>query len=209
MNVESRNRVVEVANLQDWMRECLARAMRRQQVTAEAHTEHYMVNLLTSYSRAENLHEGDSPGRGFKPLALMLADAFEAPTPEARRFALQRLGDFSLFIAGFFADSLARKLVDVDYYIRMGGTAYETLAGERGVNLRQQVMLEVFAELADKFTDFVDVLAEVAQQNRVFSESDILRLYDLWLKTGSRRAERLLKELGLTPSESVTSRSLQ
>jgi len=37
---------------------------------------------------------------------------------------MQRLGDTALFIAGVFADSLNRKLVDVDYYVAMGGTAY-------------------------------------------------------------------------------------
>ena len=40
----------------------------------------------------------------------------------------QRLGDVSLFIAGFFARSFARKLIDVDYHIAMGGNAYSSLA---------------------------------------------------------------------------------
>jgi len=39
------------------------------------------------------------------------------PVPGAR---LQRLGDVSLFIAGFFARSFARKLIDIDYHIAMG-----------------------------------------------------------------------------------------
>jgi len=33
-----------------------------------------------------------------------------------------------LFIAGFFAQSFARKLIDIDYHISMGGRAYATLA---------------------------------------------------------------------------------
>ena len=49
-------------------------------------------------------------------------------TAQARQRALQRLGDVSLFIAGFFARSFARKLIDIDYHIAMGGNAYSSLA---------------------------------------------------------------------------------
>ncbi len=65
---------------------------------------------------------------GLKPLVVMLGEALEAPTHEARCRGLQRLGDVSLFIAGFFSAGFARKLVDVDYHIAMGGRAYGTLA---------------------------------------------------------------------------------
>jgi hypothetical protein len=34
----------------------------------------------------------------------------------------------------------------------------------------------------------------------VWSSKDILRLYELWLKTGSRRAQGLLQQLGVQPS---------
>ena len=59
----------------------------------------------------------------------MLSDALEAPTAQERERGLQRLGDVSLFMAGFFAHSFARKLIDIDYHIAMGGRAYGTLAG--------------------------------------------------------------------------------
>ena len=62
------------------------------------------------------------------PLALMLADAAQASNAEQRSRILQRLGDVSLFMAGFFAQSFERKLVDIDYHIAMGGRAYGTLA---------------------------------------------------------------------------------
>jgi hypothetical protein len=75
------------------------------------------------------LHE-DAGLAGRAPTAgAMLADACEAPSHEARCHALQRLGDVSLFFAGFFSGSFARKLVDIDYHIAMGGRAYGTLAG--------------------------------------------------------------------------------
>ena len=97
-----------------------------------------------------------------KPLALMLCEALEAPTPSARNHCLQRLGDVSLFIAGFFAQGFAAKLIDIDYHIAMGGRAYGTLA-ESTAQGRGRVLAAVFAELAQKFQPLVDALNEVSE----------------------------------------------
>ena len=82
--------------------------------------------MLTMFSRSEALFERDAARPRLMPLALMLAEAV-GPTPTALR-TLQRLGDVSLFMAGFFAQGFERKLVDIDYHIAMGGRAYGTLA---------------------------------------------------------------------------------
>ena len=76
---------------------------------------------------------------------------------------MRRLGDVSLFIAGFFAQSFARKLVDVDYHIAMGGRAYGTLADNMRDSMRGQAFAAVFLELAQKFQRLVDVLNDVAE----------------------------------------------
>src|SRR5512139_2920260 len=122
-----------VASLKEFFRDALHDALSHQHVAVEGETEHYVVNLLTLFSDPDALYERNdrSPGR-MKPLVMMLGEALEAPTPEARCRGLQRLGDVSLFIAGFFSAGFARKLVDVDYHIAMGGRAYGTLAENCG-----------------------------------------------------------------------------
>jgi hypothetical protein len=57
----------------------------------------------------------------------------------------------------------------------------------------------VFEELSEKFQCFVDVLNEVSERAHLNSDSDILRTYELWLKTGSARARHRLLEEGLQP----------
>jgi hypothetical protein len=199
--------VVAVESLEAWFRESLSGALASQKVAAEQPTEHYMVQLLTGYARAENLYEQAQGGsHGLKPLAQMLAASLEAPSPEERHQALRRMGDVSLFIAGFFADSLSCKSVDVDYYSHMGESAYGTLSTLPAPNPRGAALAEVFAELARKFTEFVDVLNEIAQQAKVFDERDALRLYELWLRTGSRRAAEKLRGLGLQPALAAQTR---
>lgn len=190
---------IEVMNLREFFHDSVQQALRQQHVKVDDHTEHYVVNVLTTFARSEALYERTPEGVRLKPLAHMLMDAAEAPTAEQRRQALQRLGDVSLFIAGFFAHSFARKLVDIDYHIAMGGRAYGTLAETLQTRARGQVFASVFAELAAKFQRMVDVLNDVAQMARPTSDKDVLRLYEIWLKTGSPRARELLQRLGVAP----------
>jgi hypothetical protein len=104
-----------------------------------------------------------------------------------------------LFIAGFFAQSFARKLIDVDYHIAMGGRAYGTLADNMRYSMRGQAFSNVFLELAKKFQRMVDVLNDVAEMAYQHTDKDILRLYEIWLKTGSPRAFAILQRLGVAP----------
>jgi hypothetical protein len=191
--------LVAVANLREFFHDSVQTALRKQRVDVDDHTEHYVVNVLTMFARSEELYENTSEGVRLRPLAHMLADASEASSPQQRDDALRRLGDVSLFIAGFFAQSFARKLIDIDYHIAMGGRAYGTLADNLRGTLRGQAFAAVFLELAQKFQRLVDVLNEVAEMAHTHSDKDILRLYEIWLKTGSPRASAILRRLGVAP----------
>ncbi|MBT8143683.1 MAG: hypothetical protein KJO55_03220 [Gammaproteobacteria bacterium] len=192
------SRVVAVANLREFFRDSLEEAMCNQQVAAAADTSHYIVNLLTLFARADELYRDDA-GPGIKPLAFMLTDALEASTAYERDRALRRLGDVSLFMAGFFAHSFARRLVDIDYYISMGGNAYAHLSDLRRGGAETSAW-EVFEELAAKFQRFVDVLNEVSEMSRDNKDADVLRLFEIWMRTGSPRAAAHLRKLGIEPS---------
>ncbi|MGH8230805.1 MAG: hypothetical protein ACRESY_03175 [Steroidobacteraceae bacterium] len=195
--------VLAVSSLREYFHDALLGALAHQHVAVEDQTEHYVVNLLTLFARSEHLYEYRADGVRLPPLVQMLSDALEAPTAQQREQGLQRLGDVSLFIAGFFAHSFARKLIDIDYHIAMGGRAYETLASglARG---RRQVMGRVFGELAAKFLPLVDALGEISDGSRRYSQADVLRLYEIWLKTGSRRARGLLRQLGIEATPVAT-----
>jgi hypothetical protein len=198
--------ITQVASLQEYFRDSISEAMKRQGVSADDHTAFYVVNLLTLFSRSEALYESSDEHRGTRPLALMLAEAVDAASVEQRNFLLQRIGDISLFIAGFFGESLARKPVDVDYYIRMGGSAYGSLSSHVRGTMRGRVFAAVFAELAGKFSEFVDVLADVREEYADHHDVDVLRLYELWLRTGSARIARLLRRSGIEPDRSLDAR---
>jgi hypothetical protein len=197
---DSDAQAIDVRNLQEFFRDSVHDALSRQQVGVDDHTEHYVVNVLTMFARSDALFDETSDGPRLRPLALMLADAASAPSTEQRSRMLQRLGDVSLFVAGFLSHGFARRLVDVDYHIAMGGRAYGTLASTCTQGTRGRALAGVFTELAAKFQRLVDALNDVSEMSWRNSDRDVLRLYEVWLKTGSPRAHGLLRELGVAPA---------
>ncbi len=191
-------RVQPVVNLKEYFKDALHAALVNQRLSVEGETEHYVVNVLTLFARSEALFEPTPAGRRLKPLVVLLSEALEARTRDERNRGLQRLGDVSLFIAGFLARGFARKVVDIDYHIAMGGCAYGTLA--RTLTSRGgRALAQVYAELAEKFQPMVDALNELSEAGYTHSQEDVLRLYELWVKTRSRRSYALLKRLGVEP----------
>ena len=153
-------------------------------------TEFYLVNLLA---------EGKEKSALDQPLSLRLAEAEQADGPERVR-QLKEIGDTALYVCGFFAESLARRLVSVEFYITLGGAAYGHLAATgRAVSDR---MRSVFDELSDKFPRVVDLLSEARGELCIHSSNNILRLYELWMQTRSEHLARRLRAAGLIlPSE--------
>ncbi len=191
--------IVTHRDVRDYFQASINEAINRQGLDVAVETAYYLVNLLTSFVHTEHLFEETADGLQFKPLAHLYSDALASGSSLDRCRTLRRMGDVALFVAGVFSYSLSRKLVDVDYYIAMGGNAYAYLSTPRsgaGVNATYR---GIFAELASKFSDFVDVLARVSERNTGESDRDILRLYELWIRTGSKRVEQQLREVGISP----------
>ncbi len=184
-------------NVREYFHEAIFSAMAHQHIESNDETVIYVVNLLTTFTRSENIYEETPDGTMIKPLALIYSEAQEAPTIEKRNKTLQRLGDIALFISGFFASSLNRSLVGIDYFIAMGGNAYGSLANTTRNAFHGNTISEVFAELSDRFLVFVDILSEVGDKTELSNNSDIMRLYETWLQTGSQYAGKRLQQLGI------------
>lgn len=195
----SHDRVVAVHDLKDYFRASIEGVLSRQGVEVDAHATHYVVNLLTLFSRSDELYQDDGETYGLRPLALMLSDAAVAENAAERNNSLQRIGDVAMFIAGFFADSLMGKPVDIDYYIHMGENAYGSLSEEVRGTFRGDTFADTYKELAINFQVLVDVLNEVRDEARQERDVDLLRTYEIWLKTGSKRAQGLLRQHGVVP----------
>ena len=179
---------------QEYFRELVGDVLTQRNLKIQEATEFYLVNLLSQYLQREHLYGAGEGGRAqLEPLAFILKRALEGDREERWRH-LKRLGDTSLFVSGFFGDSLARSLVDVDYYIAMGGRAYDALSGEPRAPTGAH---ELFGELAERFAQFVDLFAEIAELSELHSNRGLLRLYERFLLTRSERVAQRLRERGV------------
>ena len=179
-------------------RDALETASRNQEVELDEMTFVYVVNLLTAFCHSREL-SAVSDETTLKPLAIIYAEAVDAPLPEYRNRMLQRLGDIALFISGLFTDSLSRRAVDVDYYIGMGETAYGSLHESIHSSGAASLTGDLFDNLCQKFAVLVDLLGEMSEMSGVKTNSDVLRAYEIWLKTGSERARKQLVRSGIHP----------
>ena len=174
--------VTLAASVDEFFHEVVSDALSAVDLDASEPAGWYLVGLLGDFTRARLTDE---------PLALKLAQQVDDPGQRVRN--LKEVGDTSLYVAGFFAESLGRSLVDVDYYVGLGQNAYARLARQLGGS---KSITEVYEELAAKFPRFVDVLAEV--RKRVdFATTDLQRLYEIWLRTRDAWVEKKLKAAGL------------
>ena len=106
---EDGTKVMCVRNLQDYFRTSIDDVVTRQQVDIDPHAAYYVVNMLTLFSRSDELYEDDGEVYGLRPLALMLADAADTDSSEERNQLLQRIGDVALFVSGFSPTAWHRK----------------------------------------------------------------------------------------------------
>ncbi len=195
-------------SLQEFFRSLLQDAIDNQRArpAVPEETEVYLVNLLGSFLGAESLYVREDDGSvQQKPLAFLLKEALEEQGA-ARAAMLRKLGDTSLFVSGFFSESLNRSLVGVDYYRSMGERAYDALGQQVAKKARDR---SIYADLSEKFGVLMELLAEVSERTLVSSNAGMVKLYDRYLRTGSERLANLLKGRGLLPLSPIAGRFVQ
>jgi hypothetical protein len=178
--------VTLAASVDEFFHEAVSDALSAVDLDASQPASWYLVGLLGDFTKARLTDE---------PLGIKLA----APGDDAgeRVKTLKHVGDTSLYVAGFFAESLSRSLVDVEYYVGLGQNAYAQLA--RSLSASRSIG-EVYEELAEKFPKFVDVLAQVRKRTHLAElnqTTDVGKLYEIWLRTRDEWVEKKLKAAGL------------
>lgn len=151
----------------------------------------YLVQLLEAFVCPSQLHERTDT-RPDRPVAEIFCHALGAAG--MRRLALLKLaGDLSLFIVGVIPESLKRRPVGIDYYRRLGGTAYATAAGD----CHSPDTADLFAQLARQFVLLADVLQAVCERCALAERPDLLRFHQRWLEIRSPRAAQVLARHGV------------
>lgn len=163
--------------------------------------EFYLVNLLTEFIEPTRLNQEFEPQTDIlaTPLVFLLKQTVEAP--EAKRpIMYRRLGDTSLYIAGYFQDYFNDKTFDINYFMMMGASAYNQAAVLLKHHSKDSAQdPSTLESLSRNFLQMVDVVAQASDTAATPKAVDILNLYDRWNRCGSVRLRNILQEHGITP----------
>lgn len=181
-----------------YFKELVQKGLTQRKIQTPPLVESYLVKLLHHYLDARNLFDPEYATESGQKNPQTLAETYliaQSAEASVKMELLRKLGDRTLYISGFFGDSLQRKIVDIDYYAEIGGAAYASLAH----CTREDTMAKVYSIFSSRFLDFVDVLTYISHHSFVKSDESILRLYDRYMRTGSELAREKLEEMGVVP----------
>lgn len=194
------SQLVTSPSLKEFFKTLLEEAIRRQRVSVAQTTEFYLVNLLSEFASSDKLFSKGEDGRSEQePLAVLYHRSLQQQRDERIR-TLRRLGDVSLYQAGFFSGAVRAGAVGQDYYIQMGGAAY----GQVAELAPAAGFAAVYRELSARFAALVEVLGEIAARGLVSNgPSGALKVYESWVRTGNDKLEQVLVDAGLIAAKGM------
>jgi len=197
MRLDPQQLPITETSLSSYFSKRLTRYARRFRPPPHDDTCWYLGSLLERFGRNEELFSYQDGHMALRPLALLYSDAIQANNSRERCLMLQQLGDMALFLGALFPERLTRHGIHQDYFIGMGGSAYDYLADNARANRH------IFAELANTFTLMLEMVANACSRTQRLTTEEVLALYQRWLSTSDPVIESQLSALGieLTGSE--------
>lgn len=193
MSVPNRKADLKIASIRDYFQDELKAVMERQKVSTHELSFDYLVDLLVQSMDSQKFFATNAEGKLEDNFLVDLYRQYKEGNHNQQIHSLKRLGDVCLMIAGFFPDSLNRKLVDLEYYQGMGTSAYSHLSNYQ----LHEMARSIYKELSEKFKNLSDVFQELSERSLMQSNTDLLRLYEKWQVTGSKHIRDILKEKGI------------
>ncbi|NRA64353.1 MAG: hypothetical protein HRU19_07705 [Pseudobacteriovorax sp.] len=168
---------VEFLNPNDFFQSRIENAASKLKIPLNEDIEFYLVNLLCEFINPQNMTI-DEINLMDTPLALIYKKAVESG-PNDQLKVYKKLGDFSLYVAGYFQDSLNRKTVNTNYYISMGSSAYQSASRLMRSRHNDYHFMKMYQGLANEFGKLVAIITHVAgalpkeyDQSKIFSLID-------------------------------------
>src|SRR3989344_1919671 len=181
--------LVSDERLEYFLKQKLDEVLRKNKIETTDTAQFYVWNLLLRPPIAEIDRK-----RAILPLAITYSQAQSMGIGSRQSVEdFKLVGDVCLLVAGFWWNSLAKSLVDVDYFIGLGRSAYDN------VSRTNSDLSEVLGELSGCFQEVTNALTEMSISLNMAktSDSDIFRMYEVWIHTHNEILARILAERGV------------
>ena len=196
MRIESEQLPITETSLSSYFSKRLNRYARRFRPPPHEDTCWYLGSLLERFGRSEQVFAYQDGQMMIRPLALLYSDAIEATNDRERCLMLQQLGDMALFLGALFPERFSRHGLQQDYFIGMGGSAYDYLADNARSNRH------IYAELARTFTRMLEMVANACSKTQRLTTEGVLALYQRWITSRDPIVASQLEAMGINLQES-------
>jgi len=184
--------IITSHSVEGFFHELLDEVLSKQNVQLSEASLAYLVQLVSGFASPSVLHAKARADESGTPALFRLYEAaLEAP-PAEQFEAYRKLGDISLFVSSFFAAQVESSVVSFDYYVQMGGSAYDRAASLD----RTGTMRPLMNQLARKFTRVVELLTQIAEKTTLPLRRDLASLYERWSRNpnSSELYDRLIRQ---------------
>lgn len=197
MRFDTEQLSITETSLSSYFSKRLNRYARRFKPPPHEDTCWYLGSLLERFGRSEQLFSYQDEQMLLRPLALLYADAIEASNDRERCLLLQQLGDMALFLGALFPERFTRRGLQQDYFIGMGGSAYDYLADNARSNRH------IYAELARTFARMLEMVANACSRTQRMTTEGVLALYQRWLTSRDPLIADQLQAMGIQLEENA------
>ncbi len=197
MRFDTEQLSITETSLSSYFSKRLNRYARRFKPPPHEDTCWYLGSLLERFGRSEQLFSYQDEQMLLRPLALLYADAIEANNERERCLLLQQLGDMALFLGALFPERFTRRGLQQDYFIGMGGSAYDYLADNARSNRH------IYAELARTFARMLEMVANACSRTQRMTTEGVLALYQRWLTSRDPLIASQLQAMGIQLEENA------
>lgn len=120
------NKIILSANLKGFFFDGLSEINKKSLCPVPESIIYYSSDVLDKFALSEDFFETSDGKVREKILGMKLLEASQFDREEQKRI-YKEVGDMSLMVCGYFAESVNRKLVDREYYMQLGKMAYSHL----------------------------------------------------------------------------------
>lgn len=176
MDKKEQDSVILEASLQTFFFDELEKVNKKFQSPVSKEKIFYSSLVMDKFSQSKHFFEKDGDRFRDKILGVKLLEASHLPKNKKKEM-IKDVAETSLFICGFFSDSLNRKIVDISYYKDVGQTAYGMLDG----------MIPSFYDIDSFYRSVSSQFETLAQLMKVVSESTHQNAQDITYVLTSRK----------------------
>ena len=127
--------------------------------------KNYLIDLLCFYMNSERLFEKkEDESKSYEKTLVDWYKKSQKSNEQEKLHILKKMGDFSLYLSGFFREALKKKLVHLSYYEEMGRTAYHYV----GQSYPSQK--NIFKELSKEFSNISEILFSFQKKSALKSQ---------------------------------------